>query len=97
MDDVSKAPRPEVGDAVAQIRNMRDGGTLVRVELEGEVVAIVDDERAWGGWVAMVRWWSPRSRRCRWETHEAGDFAEDAGTFRIRAKAGKRRRERASI
>ncbi|MGK3995131.1 hypothetical protein [Sorangium sp. So ce1024] len=41
----------------------------------------------------MVRWWSPTAKVWRWEAHDAQDFREDAGTFRIRVKTGKRRKE----
>jgi hypothetical protein len=61
--------------------------------IAGKVLAVVDDERASDGWVAMVRWWYPSTQRWKWDVHDAEDFREDAGTFRIRVKEPRARKK----
>ncbi|WP_437309960.1 hypothetical protein [Sorangium sp. So ce388] len=92
-------PRPVAGGKVerlAQLKATVDGRLGMKIgPIAGKVLAVVDDERADGGWVALVRWWDPSRQRWRWEVHDAGDFADERDTFRIRVKAGKRWKERA--
>ncbi|WP_438028979.1 hypothetical protein [Sorangium sp. So ce233] len=87
-------PRPVAGGKVerlAQLKATVDGRLGMKIApISGVVLAVVDDERAAGGWVAMVRWWSPTAKTWRWEAHDAEDFREDAGTFRIRVKPRRR-------
>lgn len=94
---LAAAPRPVAGGKVerlAQLKATVDGRLGMKIApISGVVLAVVEDERAAGGWVAMIRWWSPTAKAWRWEAHDAQDFREDAGTFRIRVKAGKRRKE----
>lgn len=94
--ELRAVPRPVACGKVerlAQFKATVDGRLGMRIgSIAGKVLAVVDDERAGGGWVAMVRWWNPSTQRWKWEVHDANDFLEDAGAFRVRVKAGKRRR-----
>ncbi len=89
------ATRPAVGAKVtrlAQLKATVDGRLGMKIApISGVVLAVIDDERAGGGWVAMIRWWNPSTQRWKWDTHDAYDFRDDAGTFRIEMKAPRRR------
>ncbi|XXX79138.1 hypothetical protein WMF30_10230 [Sorangium sp. So ce134] len=84
-------PRPVAGwkvERLAQLKATVDGRLGMKIApISGVVLAVVDDRRAAGGWVAMIRWWNPSTQRWRWDTHDAEDFREDAGTFRVKMKA----------
>lgn len=52
--------KPKAGEKLYDLR----GSTYV-------VVAVVEDERAFGGWIVVVRTWWPRKRRHHWEIWDA--------------------------
>ena len=76
MSDIQK---PAIDALVGRDAHRRvRGGRMVQYTKKGRVLAIVDDERAWGGWVALVRWNSPRPGRFVWEAIEAHHFDDGA-------------------
>ncbi|WP_437685770.1 hypothetical protein [Sorangium sp. So ce176] len=89
-------PRPVAGGKVERLDQLKatvDGRLGMKIgPISGVVLAVVDDRRAAGGWVAMIRWWNPSTQRWKWDTHDAGDFADERDTFRIKVKPQQRLR-----
>lgn len=81
LERMRAVPRPKVGARVERDHQ------LTGEPVPGVVVAVGDDLHAFGGWVAVVRFWIKGRRRHSWEVVQANDLAPLSGCEpRVRVK-----------